>query len=81
MIRRDAHLCPLCGGEKKKGMTTFTVDLKETIVVVRDVPVTICSLCGNEWIADDVAEVLETIVQDARTRKHIVEVTTYRKVA
>jgi YgiT-type zinc finger domain-containing protein len=65
----------------KEGMTTFTADLKETIVVVRDVPVTICSLCGNEWIVDDVAEVLETIVQDAKTRKHIVEVTTYRNVA
>ncbi len=80
-MKREPHLCPLCGGEKKEGLTTFTSDLKETIVVIRDVPVTICSLCGNEWIHDDVAKVLEGIIQDAKNKKHIVEVTTYRKVA
>ena len=29
--------CPLCGGEKQPGPTTFAVDLKTGVVVVRDV--------------------------------------------
>ena len=73
--------CPLCGGNKTEGMTTFTVDLKETLVVVRNVPATLCSLCGNEWLSDEVAASIESIVADAKTRSHLVEVTQYRKVA
>ena len=81
MISRDEPLCPLCGGSKREGKTTFAVDYKETVIVIRDVPATICALCGNEWIADDVAEGLEIIVNDAKAKKPFVEITGYRKVA
>ena len=46
------------------------------VVVVRDVPATVCSQCGADWIADTTAAKLEEIVKDARRRHHIVEVTT-----
>lgn len=71
---RDA--CPLCGGTKKEGKTTFTVDLGFGVVVVREVPATVCSQCGADWIKDTIAEKLEKIVEDARNRQHLVEVTT-----
>ena len=73
--------CPLCGGEKKKDLITFTADLKDTVVVIRGVPATVCSLCGNEWIDDGVAGQIEEIVNDAKGKKHLVEVTTFRMVA
>ena len=72
--------CPLCGGKKVEGQN-FTVDLKETLVVVRDVPATLCSLCGNEWLADDIASVLEAIVQEAKNKRHSFEVTRYGALA
>jgi len=56
--------CPLCGGTKKQGKTTFTTDFGEGLVVIRGVPASVCSLCGNDWIADDVAEQLEKMVLD-----------------
>jgi len=68
--------CPLCGGSKKLGRTTFTVDLGFGVVVVRDVPASVCSQCGADWIEDSIASKLEEIVNDARERRHIVEVTT-----
>ena len=68
--------CPLCGGAKKSGKTSFTVDLGFGVVVVRDVPATVCSQCGADWIEDDIAEKLEKIVNDARKRHNQVEVTT-----
>lgn len=68
--------CPLCKGTKKDGKTTFTVDLGIGVVVVRDVPATVCSQCGADWIKDTIAAKLEKIVDDARTRHHLVEVTT-----
>ena len=60
--------CPLCGGKKEEGSTTFTVDLKETLVVVRDVPATLCAQCYNEWLSDKTASTLEKIVQDAKKK-------------
>lgn len=77
----DGEFCPLCGGHKKPGTTTFTVDKEDTLVVIRNVPATICSLCGNAWFSDEVAASIETIVEEAKNRRRQVEVTQYQKVA
>ncbi|TAN82760.1 MAG: type II toxin-antitoxin system MqsA family antitoxin, partial [Gallionella sp.] len=66
--------CPLCGGNKSFGTTTFTVDLGFGVVVVRHVPAQLCELCGEDWIADNVAAQLEAIVEQARISHAIVEV-------
>ena len=73
---RSPKLCPLCGGNKKPGKTTFTADLKFGVVVVRDVSATVCSQCGADWIDDSTAAKLEEIVNDARAKHRIIEVTT-----
>jgi YgiT-type zinc finger domain-containing protein len=75
------NICPLCGGLKKQGTTTFTVDMKDTLVVIRNVPATLCSLCGNDWLSDEVAANVESIVEEAKNIHRQVEVTQYRKVA
>jgi YgiT-type zinc finger domain-containing protein len=67
-------ICPLCGGKKIAGKTTFSADLGSGIVVVRKVEATICSQCGEEWIDDATARKLEQIVNDARARRLQVEV-------
>ena len=74
--KNRTNKCPLCGGEKNEGVTTFTVDFGEGVVVVRNVPAKVCSQCGADWIKDDIAEKLENIVNDARSKHNIVEVTT-----
>jgi YgiT-type zinc finger domain-containing protein len=77
MKRKESpDTCPLCGGSKKKGRTTFTVDLGFGVVVVRDVPAFVCVQCGADWIEDSIASKLEEIVNDARQKRHVVEVTT-----
>jgi YgiT-type zinc finger domain-containing protein len=68
------EVCPLCGGKKTNGTTTFTADLGSGVVVVRQVQATICSQCGEEWIDDATARRLERIVDDARSRGLQVEV-------
>lgn len=76
MVRKFPDKCPLCGGKKEKGKTTFTVDLGFGVVVVRDVPATVCSQCGADWIQDTITQKLEKIVQDTRKKHNLVEVTT-----
>jgi YgiT-type zinc finger domain-containing protein len=73
-MNHDSGQCPICGGSKTDGAITFTADLQETLVVVRGVPATVCALCGNEWLNDATAAVLEQIVEDARKKSCLVEV-------
>ena len=73
--------CPLCGGEKQPGTTTFAVDFKFGVVVVRDVPALVCTKCGDAWIDDPVAAKLESVVGQARRKQAVVEVTQWQQVA
>jgi len=66
--------CPLCGGIKRAGKTTYSVDLGFGVVVVRNVPATVCSQCGEEWIDADTAQKLERFTEEARQRGHQVEI-------
>ena len=69
--------CPMCGGQKTAGTTTFTADLGSGVVMVRRVRATLCSQCGEEWVDNEAAQELERIVADARARRHEVEVTAF----
>ncbi len=69
--------CPLCAGAKKSGITVFSVDLGFGVVMVRNVPATVCSQCGADWISDEVAQQLESIVEEAKLKHHQVEVSTF----
>lgn len=73
--------CPLCGGEKQPGTTTFAVDLKTGIVVVRDVPAFVCAKCGDAWIDNPVAAKLESFVEEARRKHTMVEVAQWQQLA
>lgn len=70
-------ICPLCGGNKTPGTTTFTADLGSGVVVVRRVRATVCSQCGEEWIDDAAARRLEEVVNEARLQHREVEVTAF----
>ena len=75
MFKKDA--CPLCGGNKKAGKTIFTVSLGEGVLVVRDVPASVCGQCGENWIDDKTASRLERLTSDARKKHLQVEVAAF----
>lgn len=77
MKTNETDRCPLCGGTKKPGTTTFTADLGFGVFVVRKVPATVCALCGADWIADDIAEKIEALANDARNKHLQVEVMSF----
>jgi YgiT-type zinc finger domain-containing protein len=72
--KRNDSKCPLCGGTKKPGRTTYTVDTGTGLVVIRNVKAEICTQCGEEWIDNSTAQELEKIVDEARQKGHQVEV-------
>ena len=71
---KSASLCPICGGRKKNGRVLYSVDMGFGIVVVRNVPAKVCGQCGEEWIAPGTASKLEKLTEQARTKRHQVEV-------
>ncbi len=73
--------CPLCGGWKSPGKTTFAVDLKFGVVVIREVPALVCDQCGESWFEDGVALELERVVMDARIKHPVVEVAHWQQRA
>jgi len=73
--------CPVCKGAIGKGNTNFPVEMERGMVVVRDVPADICKQCGEVFIPDDVAEVLERIVNRAKQNKVELEFVAYEMVA
>jgi YgiT-type zinc finger domain-containing protein len=68
MKEHSASICPLCGGSKRPGTTTFTAELGFGVVVIRNVPALVCAQCGTDWIADEVAARIEELVEGARKR-------------
>jgi YgiT-type zinc finger domain-containing protein len=62
-------ICPICDGIKKPGKTTFTSDLGVGVVVIRNVPATVCTQCGADWISDDTAAEIERLIEDARHKR------------
>lgn len=69
-----ADKCPVCRGNKILSTVTFTVDDGKSLIVVRNTPATVCSLCGEEWISDEISESLEAMVLEAKAKHRMVEV-------
>ena len=57
------------------------LDLKDCIVIVRNVPCQECSDCGEKFFSDEVMEKLETIVMNAKKIASEVFVTDFSKQA
>jgi hypothetical protein len=55
---------PLCGVKKEPEKTTFKVDLRLGIHVVRNVPRLVWSQCRDEWIPDEVTPKLQALFAD-----------------
>jgi hypothetical protein len=72
---------PLCGCEKQPDTTTFAVDLKFGVVVVREVSAFVRTQCGDAWIDDPVAAKPESIIAEARRKQALVGVTQWQQVA
>ena len=73
--------CPHCGNEAEKSTTTFTVDLGEVLVVIRNVPSYQCEHCGKTVYEPKVYQKIENIVNAAKQLKQEVSIVDYRNVA
>ena len=69
--------CPLCHNDVIRGVTMFSADLGEGVLIVKNVPAIICSVCGNKWFEHDTMLKLEEVADNARSRHALVEVISF----
>ena len=68
-------------GTLEPAFTSYMVDLKDCIIVIKNVPCEECSQCGEKFFADDVMQKLEEIIKKVRAVATEVFVTDYSKLA
>ncbi|MBI2435809.1 MAG: type II toxin-antitoxin system MqsA family antitoxin [Candidatus Hydrogenedentes bacterium] len=70
--------CPTChSGEIHAGTTTVTLERDSAIVVIRNVPATVCDTCGDYSLAEAVAAGLCQKAESAINRGAEVEILSY----
>ncbi len=58
--------CVICkNGTMKKGKITVTLDIKNTIVVIKNVPANVCANCGNYYLSATMTKKIMEKVQNA----------------
>ena len=55
--------CFMCKGSMKYGFSTFTLDIGECIIIIKNVPSRICGQCGEVSYNDETALRLDQIVR------------------
>jgi YgiT-type zinc finger domain-containing protein len=61
------------------GTMTFTADLNAGLLVVRDVPATVCDQCGAEWLDNDASAKIDEYAKEMQTKGAQVEIVSYRQ--
>lgn len=58
--------CFFCKGEIEDITTTHFIDLKNCIIIIKNIPCMECGQCGEKFYTDAVAEQLDAIVESVR---------------
>lgn len=75
-------MCNACFNDDKiKTSTTFTVEYKGCIIVIRNVPCLECRICGETTFTEEVSARLEEIIESAKAIMQDISVIDFVKVA
>lgn len=55
--------CFMCKGTVREGLSTFTAEIDNCVVIIKYVPSQVCEQCGEASYSDEVARRLEQIVR------------------
>ena len=54
--------CGICKAEAEEKNITYTEDIDQGVIVIRNVPAFVCTECGNTWYNGTVVAKLEKLV-------------------
>lgn len=73
--------CLMCKGTLESKLSNFIVDLDNCIIIVKNVPSSVCRQCGEVTYNHDVTLRLEKIVEQMRGNLTEVAIVHYEKIA
>lgn len=56
--------CHYCGGEMKKGKTTYTINKKGYHLLLDRIPAWICSQCGEVYFEGEEVDAIQKVVEN-----------------
>lgn len=71
--------CFKCKGKLIDKKVNYVVDLEETIIVIKGVPATVCSECGEQFFSDEAAKNIEKIVNKLKELSAEVTIVNYQE--
>jgi YgiT-type zinc finger domain-containing protein len=67
------NLC-LCGrGKLHEGFTELKIRVKETLLVIKNVPARVCDLCDEAYISPETSRCIDEIMEKYRAGKLVVK--------
>jgi YgiT-type zinc finger domain-containing protein len=54
--------CFRCKGDAKQKLKTHVVTLDKCVIIIKNVPASVCEQCGEAYFTDDVMRSLEAII-------------------
>lgn len=69
--------CPLCGGRMKWGVATIPFILRNTVIVIKDVPAEICSSCHEPYMTGKVTDRITVLLNRLRSLPAEVSIVSY----
>lgn len=75
-------MCKYCRNDKMiNSSTTHVVNYNDYIIIIKNVPCVECIQCGEKYYTDEVALLLDKIVNNAKKQLQDILVIDYKKVA
>jgi len=56
--------CMYCGGEMQRTKSTYTIDRDGYHLFIKDVPVYVCSQCGEKSFQESEVAVIQQLIRD-----------------
>lgn len=75
-------MCNMCfSKDRLHTTTTFTVNYKDSVIVVKNVPCLECPACGEQFFTDETSDRLEKLVNEIKKTAQEIAVIDYDRTA
>jgi len=72
--------CALCKANLSNGKVNHIVDLGDQIIIIKNVPASVCGQCGEYYVDTETALKLESIAEEAKKNKAEVFIVKYNEM-
>ena len=73
--------CFLCKGDVEKSTTTYMTEYKSCYIIIKNVPCTKCTQCGEEFLNGVTLQKIERILESFKSMLTEIAVIDYNKAA